>query len=193
MLPNNFIFSETESLFQQKLDSNEIKNTAIAFMADTGRIWTHGTWFCTALTAEDIQNLIDQSTTLQEFLQSLSPAEVSVSDTQPTGEEKIWINGNTISFNNGGSWSTLINLDNFLSKNNELEYTPVGDYNPATKKYVDDQIKANDNVLIINATDISGATIEPSIVTSLQSAIQEGKVVILKDNKIILELYNKNI
>ena len=182
MLPNNFIFSETESLFQQKLDSNEIKNTAIAFMADTGRIWTHGTWFCTALTAEDIQNLIDQSTTLQEFLQSLSPAEVSVSDTQPTGEEKIWINGNTISFNNGGSWSTPINLDNFLSKNNELEYTPVGDYNPATKKYVDDQIKANDNVLIINATDISGATIEPSIVTSLQSAIQEGKVVILKDN-----------
>ena len=180
MLPNNFIFSETESLFQQKLDSNEIKNTAIAFMADTGRIWTHGVWFCTALTAEDIQNLIDQSTTLQEFLQSLSPAEVSVSDTQPTGEEKIWINGNTISFNNGGSWSTPINLDNFLSKNNELEYTPTGDYNPATKKYVDDQITAKDNVLIVDSTDFTGSPLNGDLVNSLINAAQEGKAVVLK-------------
>lgn len=180
MLPNNFIFSETESLFQQKLDSNEIKNTAIAFMADTGRIWTHGVWFCTALTAEDIQNLIDQSTTLQEFLQSLSPAEVSVSDTQPTGEEKIWINGNTISFNNGGSWSTPINLDNFLSKNNELEYTPTGDYNPATKKYVDDQIIAKDNVLIVDSTDFAGSPLDGDLVNSLINAAQEGKAVVLK-------------
>ena len=29
-------------------------------------------------------------------------------------------------------------LSNYLSKNNEAEYTPTGDYNPATKKYVDD-------------------------------------------------------
>lgn len=185
MLPNNFIFSETESLFQSKLDSNEIKNTAIAFMADTGRIWTHGVWFCTALTAEDIQNLIDQSTTLQEFLQSLSPAEVSVSDTQPTGEEKIWINGNTISFNNGGSWSTPINLDNFLSKNNELEYTPVGDYNPATKKYVDDQIVAKDNVLIVDATDFAGSPLDGELVNSLITAAQNGKAVIMKSDLIL--------
>ena len=188
MLPNNFIFSETESLFQQKLDSNEIKNTAIAFMADTGRIWTHGTWFCTALTAEDIQNLIDQSTTLQEFLQSLSPAEVSVSDTQPTGEEKIWINGNTISFNNGGSWSTPINLDNFLSKNNELEYTPVGDYNPATKKYVDDQIVAKDNVLIVDATDFAGSPLNGDLVNSLINAAQEGKAIVFKNNEVLIPL-----
>lgn len=188
MLPNNFIFSETESLFQQKLDSNEIKNTAIAFMADTGRIWTHGVWFCTALTAEDIQNLIDQSTTLQEFLQSLSPAEVSVSDTQPTGEEKIWINGNTISFNNGGSWSTPINLDNFLSKNNELEYTPVGDYNPATKKYVDDQIVAKDNVLIVDATDFAGSPLDGDLVDSLINTAQEGKAIVLKSNEVLIPL-----
>ena len=182
MLPNNFIFSETESLFQQKLDSNEIKNTAIAFMADTGRIWTHGVWFCTALTAEDIQNLIDQSITLKEFIQALSPAEVAVSDTQPTGEEKIWINGNTISFNNGGVWSTPINLDNYLSKNNTLEYTPVADYNPATKKYVDDQITERDNVLIIDATSLVGSPVDGDLVDSLITASQNGKAVILRDD-----------
>lgn len=30
------------------------------------------------------------------------------------------------------------NLSNYLAKNNTTEFTPTGDYNPATKKYVDD-------------------------------------------------------
>lgn len=180
MLPNNFIFSQTESLFQSKLDSNEIKNEAIAFMADTGRIWTHGTWFATPLTAEDIQNLIEGSTTLVEYIQTLSPAEVSVSDTQPSGEEKIWVNGNSISFKNGDSWSTPIDFDNFLSKDNTLEYTPAGDYNPATKKYVDDQITERDNVLIIDYTDLVGSPINETVVSNIIEAAQEGKAVILK-------------
>ena len=34
-----------------------------------------------------------------------------------------------------------INLDNYLSINNEKPYTPTGDYNPSTKKYIDDIIK----------------------------------------------------
>lgn len=180
MLPNNFIFSQTESLFQSKLDSNEIKNEAIAFMADTGRIWTHGTWFATPLTAEDIQNLIEGSTTLVEYIQTLSPAEVSVSDTQPSGEEKIWVNGNSISFKNGDSWSTPIDFDNFLSKDNTLEYTPAGDYNPATKKYVDNQITERDNVLIIDYTDLVGSPINETVVSNIIEAAQEGKAVILK-------------
>ncbi len=32
---------------------------------------------------------------------------------------------------------------NFLKKNNVTEYTPAQDYNPATKKYVDDAISTN--------------------------------------------------
>ena len=35
----------------------------------------------------------------------------------------------------------IINLDNYLSINNEKPYTPTGDYNPSTKKYIDDIIK----------------------------------------------------
>ena len=34
-----------------------------------------------------------------------------------------------------------INLDNYLSIDNEKPYTPTGDYNPSTKKYIDDIIK----------------------------------------------------
>ena len=31
-------------------------------------------------------------------------------------------------------------VNNFLAKNNTTSYTPTSDYNPATKKYVDDAI-----------------------------------------------------
>lgn len=33
---------------------------------------------------------------------------------------------------------TSVDLSNYLAKNNTTEFTPSGDYNPATKKYVDD-------------------------------------------------------
>ena len=48
-------------------------------------------------------------------------------------DEYIWINDD---------WeligTTDIDLSNYLAKDNTTSYTPIGDYNPATKKYVDD-------------------------------------------------------
>lgn len=67
---------------------------------------------------------------------------------------------------NGEEWSALsgtVDLTNYytkeqadgkfgsyLAKNNTTEYTPVDNYNPATKKYVDDSIKNAGNVLELN-------------------------------------------
>lgn len=55
-----------------------------------------------------------------------------------------------ISLNNDNSYlqcnkyilptSALPNMSNYLSKTNTTSYTPTGDYNPATKKYVDDAL-----------------------------------------------------
>lgn len=39
--------------------------------------------------------------------------------------------------------STEIDLTNYLAKNNTSEFTPTGDYNPATKKYVDDSMSSS--------------------------------------------------
>lgn len=39
-----------------------------------------------------------------------------------------------------GNVTKLMNPNNYLAKNNTTAYTPTGDYNPATKKYVDDSI-----------------------------------------------------
>ena len=38
--------------------------------------------------------------------------------------------------------ASLPDMSNYLSKTNTTSYTPTGDYNPATKKYVDDSINA---------------------------------------------------
>ena len=47
-----------------------------------------------------------------------------------------------------GEWKEVvipeIDLSNYLSKNNVEDYAPTGDYNPATKKYVDDTVAAVD-------------------------------------------------
>ena len=36
--------------------------------------------------------------------------------------------------------TTEVDLSNYLAKDNSTSYTPSGNYNPATKKYVDDKI-----------------------------------------------------
>ena len=36
-------------------------------------------------------------------------------------------------------------VDDYLAKGNEIEYTPIGNYNPATKKYVDDSVSELDS------------------------------------------------
>lgn len=58
-----------------------------------------------------------------------------------------------------GEWTTidLSNVptaDNILTKNNTTEYIPTGDYNPATKKYVDDAINGIGNPSISDITGI---------------------------------------
>jgi len=43
----------------------------------------------------------------------------------------------------GTDWDKLggdVDLSNYLAKNNTTSFTPTGDYNPATKKYVDDTV-----------------------------------------------------
>lgn len=53
-----------------------------------------------------------------------------------------------------------LDLSNYIAKNNTVAYTPTGDYNPATKKYVDEQIASiegnNSNVDNVPAFRLQG-------------------------------------
>lgn len=51
-------------------------------------------------------------------------------------------NGKIVSQNYGATIKSTGTRNTFLSTNNTNEYTPINDYNPATKKYVDDSISA---------------------------------------------------
>ena len=42
---NNFIYAETKELFLTALANGEVLDEAIVFIADTGEIWNHGTYF----------------------------------------------------------------------------------------------------------------------------------------------------
>ena len=47
---------------------------------------------------------------------------------------------------NGQTWDVTVaspDMSNYLAKDNTTAFTPTGDYNPATKKYVDDNVKAS--------------------------------------------------
>ncbi len=57
-----------------------------------------------------------------------------------TSDKRIYIN-------DGNEWipsdkNSIIDLSNYLAKDNTTGYAPTGNYNPATKKYVDDSIKS---------------------------------------------------
>ena len=56
---------------------------------------------------------------------------------------------NTITYSDSGGLY-LVDKDKVLLKDNTTSYTPTSDYNPATKKYVDDRINSNneDNEII---------------------------------------------
>jgi len=54
----------------------------------------------------------------------------------------------TITYTNGNTFTYTVtngytqDLSNYITKDNSESYTPTSDYNPATKKYVDDSISA---------------------------------------------------
>lgn len=62
---------------------------------------------------------------------------------------------NTITYSDSGGLY-LVDKDKVLLKDNTTSYTPTSDYNPATKKYVDDKINSNneDNEIIQILTNL---------------------------------------
>src|SRR6056297_2274659 len=55
---------------------------------------------------------------------------------------------------------------NVLEKDNTTEFTPTGDYNPATKKYVDDNAGSDlSESVIVNVSTEDSASVDSQIIT----------------------------
>lgn len=67
-----------------------------------------------------------------------------------------------------GNVAKLMDFNNYLAKDNTTEYTPTSDYNPATKKYVDDNAESKPFVIEIPADLISFAISNPGVNMQMQ-------------------------
>ena len=63
----------------------------------------------------------------------------NVAPSNPT-QWDLWYDttNNVLKIYNGTAWTTVWDTSNYLAKDNTTAFTPSWDYNPATKKYVDD-------------------------------------------------------
>lgn len=61
-----------------------------------------------------------------------------------------------------------VDLSNYLSKTNNTSYTPTNNYNPATKKYVDDNVVYNLNIV---STDGSSASVSETYYNTVLNCI----------------------
>lgn len=95
-------------------------------------------------------------------------------DTLVSGTNIKTVNGNSllgsgdITISGGGD----VDLSNYLAKDNTTEFTPTGDYNPATKKYVDDAIPntsdfVTTSTLSSTLNDYAKTTDIPSVPTNV--------------------------
>lgn len=104
----------------------------------------------------------------------------TLSDNNYTDEEKQALSQNTAARHTHGNKSLLDGLTqadidnwnggNVLTKDNETPYTPQGEYQPATKKYVDE------TVVSIGAADMTRAVYDPKgRATDIFAAIDDAK------------------
>ena len=90
-----------------------------------------------------LQYLLDNKAT-KDYVDNSIPTELPNPNTltiKQDGEDDIIYDGSVakeITLSSGGG---DVNLSNYLAKDNETEYTPTEDYNPSTKKYIDDAIQ----------------------------------------------------
>ena len=164
------IHFKLKSTFESELEAGNILDTSIVFIQDANLIWTHGTYYC--LPKDEI--LISEGTEPtdgQEIWIDLSEDSTvfAVEEAPKDGKQYVRENGKWVEI-------PITDLSNYLSKDNTEEYTPTSNYNPATKKYVDDNkgveeapndgkayIRKNESWVEHQEQEVYVGTTEPSI------------------------------
>lgn len=88
------------------------------------------------------------------------------------GEEySFYLENDVITLSKAGTGFGFVDVANILYKNNTTEYTPTGDYQPATKKYVDTSLSDNRGIgymmtkTVIDATGLDENTWYPVVMS----------------------------
>ena len=80
---------------------------------------------------------------------------------EPYEWEFFWFGTSTSGTPSVCTWQPAVRADSVLEKTNTTAYTPSGDYNPATKKYVDDGLSGKQDTLVsgTNIKTVNNASI----------------------------------
>lgn len=116
---------------------NEVTN----LFTDSDLMPTMNIEYYTAILENAKDTIIGQDIYLQNEVDNVSslPADANKGDIRRTKDTKDWY------IYDGTEWSAFdkaseVDLSNYLAKDNTVAYKPATDYNPSTKKYVDDSI-----------------------------------------------------
>lgn len=116
---------------------NEVTN----LFTDSDLMPTMNIEYYTAILENAKDTIIGQDIYLQNEVDNVSslPADANKGDIRRTKDTKDWY------IYDGIEWSAFdkaseVDLSNYLAKDNTVAYKPATDYNPSTKKYVDDSI-----------------------------------------------------
>lgn len=71
---------KNKSAFEIELSIGNILDTSIAFIQSTGEIWTHGQYYATRLSVEEIEQIIDSSETIQELIEQVAKVSVIIDE-----------------------------------------------------------------------------------------------------------------
>ena len=152
------------------LPTTDIKTTVIYLLWPVGSgadkyeeyIYSNNTWVMIWETSVDLSNYFNYSTQTSDditewstnlFLTSAERTKLwntswtnSGDETKTTIQTKLWAaSTSTDWYLTSTDWNTFnwkANASDVLTKTNTTSYTPSADYNPATKKYVDDAVTA---------------------------------------------------
>lgn len=116
---------------------NEVTN----LFTDSDLLPTINIEYYTEILENAKDNIIGQDTYLQDEVDTLNdlPTEANKGDIRKVKDTESWY------IYDGIKWSSFdkaseVDLSNYLAKDNTVAYKPATDYNPSTKKYVDDSI-----------------------------------------------------
>ena len=162
------IHFKLKSSFETELAAGNILDTSIVFIKDANLIWTHGTYYCLPKDEVVVSNGIEPAdgqeiwVDLSEDVESIFVGEAPTDGKQYARKNGTWVEIST-------------DLSNYLAKNNTTAFTPTGNYNPATKKYVDDAVSSSgggyfDLSYLIDNSGNAKTTITDEAVTAIKEA-----------------------
>ena len=189
-MKENFIYSESEESFEDLLLAGEIRSDAVVFNADTGRIWTHNTYFPSEI------NKVDKVETLVINLASNQanpdPGIVGASVTVTYNEENHvlgYIEGESLVFSiPEGAEYTIQYSDIKDSEGNLLYKKPTDDegqvYTAVADKLTSLTRLYTQTVITINRTSNQTLSLGDSTAEISCSSWSENKILAFTDDTI---------